>query len=123
VDRAREGRLALAPEAVAARAERALAAYRRALALSPDDPAYLNDTAVILHYYLERDWDEARALYLRACERAEAELARAELAPELRALYSTALRDARLNLAELARRPAQGAAGAPAETPGGGSGR
>jgi len=79
------------------------AAYRHTLELEPDHPAYLNDTAVMLHYYLKRDWDEAQRLYERAVERATEELAREDLPLDLRAWYETALGDARTNLERLER--------------------
>lgn len=81
--------------------EKSLAAYRRALELSPDDPAYLNDTAVVLHYCFEKDLDEAKRMYLRSTERALEELARTDLTPELRTIYEIALRDSRNNLERL----------------------
>ena len=83
--------------------ERAYSAYLRALALLPDDPAILNDTGVMLHYCLERDYDKARELYRRAHERAEQALQSGTLSPELKDLYETALRDSRNNLERLAR--------------------
>jgi cytochrome c-type biogenesis protein CcmH/NrfG len=83
--------------------EKAYAAYTSALEISPDNPALLNDTAVMLHYYLDRDLDKAKALYAKAAERAAAELERADLAPDLRELYTTALRDSKNNLAKLER--------------------
>lgn len=86
------------------RYERSLECYEKALALSPDDPALLNDTAVVLHYCLHRDLERARNMYRRAAERAQEELARADLSPDLRELYQTALRDSRNNLARLERK-------------------
>jgi tetratricopeptide (TPR) repeat protein len=81
----------------------AYAAYLTTLELAPDHPAYLNDTAVMLHYYLKRDWDEAQSLYERAVARAEEELAREDLASDLREWYTTALGDAQTNLKRLER--------------------
>ena len=83
--------------------ERAFTAYGRALELAPEDPQILNDTAVMLHYYLKRDLETARALYERAQEHAEALLADETLDPELRPIVETALRDATNNLAALSR--------------------
>lgn len=80
---------------------KSLAAYRKALELAPDDPAYLNDTAVVLHYCFEKDLDEARRMYLRATERAQEELARTDLDPQVREIYQIALRDSRDNLRRL----------------------
>jgi len=83
-------------------AEESLVAYRRALGLQPEDPQVMNDLAVILHYYLRRDTDEAASLYEKAAARAEAILANADaLAPPERERIQIALRDARNNLARL----------------------
>jgi cytochrome c-type biogenesis protein CcmH/NrfG len=94
----------------AADKERALAlyqesfvAYSRALDLSPEDPAILNDTAVILHYYLNRDLDRAKSMYEKSFANAERELAREDLSSELRELYKIARRDSKNNLDRLAR--------------------
>ena len=81
--------------------ERAYSAYRKALELAPEDPNYLNDAAVMLHYNLDRDLDQARAWYVKAAERATAELARKDLPSDLRTLRQTALTDATNNLAKL----------------------
>ena len=81
--------------------ETALKAYEQALALEPDHPNYLNDTAVMLHYCLDREPERAKALYTKASERAQALLDRKDLSPADRELYSTALRDSRNNLAKL----------------------
>ena len=89
--------------ALAALYERALAAYERALELDPANPNYLNDTAVVLHYNLQRDLARARSLYEAARDRASEELAREDLSKDLRELYEIALRDANDNLAKLAR--------------------
>lgn len=78
--------------------EKSLVAYRKALELAPDDPAYLNDTAVVLHYCFGKDLDEARRMYLRSTERAQEELARKDLDPQVREIYQIALRDSRNNL-------------------------
>ncbi len=93
--------------------ERALDAYRQALELDPENPNYLNDTAVMLHYNLRRDLDEARELYASAARIAEARLSAPEapgaLSPLERELLETALRDARENMGRLdrARRAAE----------------
>jgi hypothetical protein len=81
--------------------EAALKDYERALALEPDHPNYLNDTALILHYCLDRDLGRAKALYQKAAERAQALLERKDINKEDRALYETALRDSKNNLAKL----------------------
>jgi tetratricopeptide (TPR) repeat protein len=81
--------------------EKSWKAYSKALELEPENPALLNDAAVILHYYLDRDLDKARAMYRKAAERAKAELAKPDLSKELRDLYETALRDSTNNLEKL----------------------
>ena len=81
----------------------AYAAYRQTLELAPDHPAYLNDTAVMLHYYLKREWDEAQRMYELAIANADAELAREELSSVLRSWYETARGDAETNLKRLER--------------------
>lgn len=43
-------------------------AYEKAIALRPDDANLLNDGAVILHYYLHRDYDKAQEMYEKAIE-------------------------------------------------------
>jgi cytochrome c-type biogenesis protein CcmH/NrfG len=83
--------------------EKAYSAYTHALEISPDNPSLLNDTAVMLHYYLDRDADKAKSMYKKAAERAEAELKRTDLKPDQRELYQTALRDSKNNLAKLER--------------------
>ena len=64
--------------------ERILAAYERALELEPQNPNYLNDTAVVLHYYLIRDLDRARALYEETERCAERRLGEANVPPRVR---------------------------------------
>ncbi len=81
--------------------EKSWKAYSKALELEPENPAFLNDAAVILHYYLDRDLDKARAMYKKAAERAKVELAKPDLSKDLRDLYETALRDSTNNLAKL----------------------
>jgi tetratricopeptide (TPR) repeat protein len=76
--------------------ERALAAYERALALTPEDPQVLNDTAVMLHYYLDREPERALAMYARASELAAERLA-GELPADERARIETALEDSTNN--------------------------
>ncbi len=102
--------------------EKSLAAYRRALELAPDDPAYLNDTAVVLHYCFGKDLEEAKRMYLRSTERALEELARTDLDPELREIYQIALRDSRNNLQRLEALMKRRAGGEGGEGRGAGSG-
>jgi tetratricopeptide (TPR) repeat protein len=59
--------------------ERAYEAYTKSLALDDKNPDTLNDTAVILHYNLRRDYAKARELYNRALARAEEQLQDAQL--------------------------------------------
>ena len=81
--------------------EKSLEGYERALGLEPQNPALLNDTAVVLHYNLQRDLDRAQEMYRLAHERAVIELAREDLSADLRELYSIAKRDSANNLALL----------------------
>ena len=86
----------------AAHYEESLAAYRRADELQPDDPQIMNDLAVILHYYLRRDDEEARSLYQRAIERGEELLADPSGMDEAEVeRLRIGLRDARNNLRRL----------------------
>jgi tetratricopeptide (TPR) repeat protein len=82
--------------------EQAFEAYSKALAFSPDDPRLLNDTGLLLHYYLHRDYDRAAELYERAVEQADAALKAADLTDERRAELETARTDAVRNLEKLA---------------------
>lgn len=77
--------------------EESYAAYERAVALDDTSPRLLNDTALILHYYLKRDPDRARFLYERAIALAEEALAK-DPQGDLRAELELALFDARNNL-------------------------
>jgi len=85
------------------RYEDAHTAYSRALELSPDDPALINDAALILHYYLHRDYDKVAEMYERAIELATEQLKDGDLDADQRQRVQTALRDARNNLGKLAR--------------------
>ena len=83
-------------------------AYNKAVTLSPKDPGYLNDAAVILHYYLERDLDTAKEYYERAKREAQAMVDNESwnrMEEKLRAAEETrirtALRDATVNLKKL----------------------
>jgi tetratricopeptide (TPR) repeat protein len=81
--------------------EKSWKAYGKALEIAPDDPSLLNDAAVILHYYLERDLDRAAQMYRKAAERARVELEKKDLKPDQRERYETALKDSTDNLAKL----------------------
>ncbi|MDP6941136.1 MAG: hypothetical protein QGH51_03820 [Planctomycetota bacterium] len=82
--------------------EESLTAYRSALKLQPDDPQVMNDLAVILHYYLQRDQEEAADLYIQAAARAEEILTDTEgMEPDEINRIRIALRDAKKNLKKL----------------------
>lgn len=51
--------------------ERSYETYLRALALDPQSVALRNDCALVAIYYLERDWDESRALLNEAIDEGE----------------------------------------------------
>lgn len=55
--------------------QRSYGHYRKAMAMAPDDARTVNDTALMLVYHLERDYDEAEALFRRAIELGQAKLA------------------------------------------------
>lgn len=74
--------------------ESAYTAYARALELEPDNPIYLNDAAVVLHYNLQRELDRALAMYERALELAQAKLEQEGLSLDDRRAYETVVRDA-----------------------------
>jgi tetratricopeptide (TPR) repeat protein len=83
--------------------EAAYAAYSQTLEIEPGNPNYLNDTAVMLHYYLHRDYDKALAMYEKAAVRAEEELAKPDLDPNLREVIKIAKRDSNNNIAKVKR--------------------
>ncbi|MEM1447738.1 MAG: tetratricopeptide repeat protein [Planctomycetota bacterium] len=87
--------------------ERSWEAYERAIELDRK-PYYLNDGAVILHYYLKRDSKKAIALYDEAEKMAEAMLAEGTLSSSEKDLVKIALRDARNNRAALKGRRGRG---------------
>jgi len=85
--------------------DRSLLAYAKAYELDDTKPHLLNDRAVILDYYLNRDLDEAATLYARALEQANALLEAPEkLGAFERKLAETAQRDGANNLKLLERR-------------------
>jgi tetratricopeptide (TPR) repeat protein len=93
---------ASARESATAHYERALAAFETARELAPEKPHLLNDGAVILHYYLKRDSDRAKAMYVQALAEATALLALAGLTDADRELAEAAAKDAGKNLQNLA---------------------
>ncbi len=102
VDAAEEGE-AEAPNArlLAELHERSFAAYTRALDLAPDDPAVLNDGAVLLHYYLERDWQLALEMYAEADRLVNAALEDESTSDDERARLNTVRMDVRANQTNL----------------------
>ncbi len=73
--------------------EDSLAAYEVALELEPKNPNYLNDTAVMLHYYFLRDLERAKSMYAQGFQEATALLKRTDLSPDTRDAVQIALRD------------------------------
>lgn len=89
------------PEVLAELWARSFAAYERSLELDPKDPNFLNDTAVMLHYYLKREYDRVELLYTQSNARAIEELARTDLSADDRAVREIAKRDSADNLRRL----------------------
>ena len=73
--------------------ERSWETYNTALEMARTS-YHLNDAAVLLHYYLERDYDQAIAMYDEAEEMAAARLEKGGLSAEEKPLVEIALRDA-----------------------------
>lgn len=80
--------------------EQAWKAYSKAIELDKR-PEYINDGAVLLHYYLERDYDKAIAMYDEAEALAKDWLANRELTESEKGIVEIALRDAGDNRAKL----------------------
>ncbi len=78
--------------------ERSFVAYQRALELNPDDPQLINDSALMLHYHLERELDRVEAMYRRSIELSDARLAAADLSEDDRARFEQTKSDALENL-------------------------
>jgi len=81
--------------------ERSFTAYQRALALTPDDPQVLNDTALMLQYHLLRDLDQVEAMYRRSIALSEERLASPDISAEDRARFEQTKSDASGNLRRL----------------------
>jgi Flp pilus assembly protein TadD len=79
--------------------------YCKAVELEPDDPRIVNDCGLMLVYHLRRDYDRARALFEKAIELGEAELAAlpADAADTQRNFLEEAVGDAWQNIAVLLR--------------------
>lgn len=60
--------------------EASLRAYVAAAALAPDDVRIVNDTGLVLTYYLQRETPRAKELLLRAVERGEAQVRELQIA-------------------------------------------
>ena len=95
--------------------ERALVAFQRGLELAPEDPSLVNDVAVVLHYYLDRDLERALEMYEAANEGARAKLLDESLSEADRAFYTGVLEDSTENVRVLRALLAERGA-APAET-------
>ena len=80
--------------------EKAWTAYSRAIDMDKR-PEYINDGAVLLHYYLEREYDKAIAMYDEAEALAKNWLANRELSGSEKSIVEIALRDAGDNRAKL----------------------
>ncbi|GJM21552.1 MAG: hypothetical protein DHS20C15_14670 [Planctomycetota bacterium] len=83
--------------------EQSYAAYLRAIELSPNDTRMVNDTGVMLYYYLQRELDLAEEYFLRAIELGNDSLDNpfADRAADLWQQELAAYLDAKLNLARL----------------------
>ena len=68
----------------------------------------MNDAAVILHYYLERDYDLAIELYEKSHALAAKQLAAGGLSEADKALAELAHRDSKNNLAALRKKIKEG---------------
>lgn len=80
---------------------RSFEAHQRAMQLTPDDPQLLDDTAVLLQYYLDRDLPLAMTMYERAIELAEKSLAAPDLQQAERRRIEAARDDAEQNASAL----------------------
>ncbi len=81
-------------EDVVAMYEESLDAYERALKLEPENPNFMNDLAVVLHYNLHRDLERALELYTEAEVHAKRLMADPEVSEQdKKDFISIALRD------------------------------
>ncbi len=81
--------------------EKSYQAYEKTIALEPDNARYVNDTGLILLYYLDRDLDRAEELFKRAWELGEEVCDNPFVDEAVAAENLSAYGDAMLNLALL----------------------
>ena len=81
--------------------ERSYAGYEKTIELAPDNSRYVNDTGLILLYYLHRDLDRAEELFMRSWELGRAVYDNPFAEDDVRAENLSAFGDAMLNLAIL----------------------
>ncbi len=87
--------------------EESWSGYSRALDLEPENPAFLNDAAVVLDYNLDRDLEKAKEMYAKALRNAQQLLDSGKVPPSDLELVRTARRDSENNLARLEKRMAK----------------
>jgi tetratricopeptide (TPR) repeat protein len=83
------------------RFEESFAGYTRALEHAPEDPALINDCALILQYHLHRDLDQAAKMYDRALKAAQKILRDPQASSDDRSRARQAISDASGNLKKL----------------------
>ncbi|MCP3914878.1 MAG: hypothetical protein GY711_04865 [bacterium] len=91
--------------------ERSYAAYLKAIEVAPNKPHLKNDGAVLLHYYLERDYDTAKAMYEDSYIQATELLAAGGLDEASKTEAEAAKKDSKDNLAKLEEKMAGGGDG------------
>jgi len=93
------------PAQAAALWERSYGYYKKAVELVPDDPRIVNDCGLMLVYHLHRDLDQAKAMFERAIELGEAQLAALpdDAGEDQRNFLEEAVGDAYQNLGVMAR--------------------
>ena len=96
-----QGKLAEAMERANAYYERSWEAYSKALTLAPEQPHLHNDAAVILHYCLDREFEQAIRMYEKSQELAVARLKRDDLEDFDRQRTEIAKRDSADNLQKI----------------------
>jgi len=84
--------------------ERSYEAYGKALELSPERPHLYNDQAVLLHYYLEREYPRALELYEKSHAMAVSQLEAGGLSPDDQSAAEIAKRDSADNILKLKRK-------------------